>query len=107
MTSTVTDDLALLIALAARRTAELPVDAAIGLAAAIDELTDPLTPPELVVLDDAATRDPGGGLSAAAGRLHAAGISAPDVGTALACARAARELHGALQALQPSPAGRP
>ncbi len=93
-------------ALGARHAADLLLAASVSLSAAVDELTDPLTLPELPAVDEHATRDPVTVLTAVADRLSAAASTAPDVRTAMASGRAVRELRAALRALDPAQAQR-
>ncbi len=99
MTTDLDLDRELLAATGRRHLSVLPIRASTCLSAAIDELIDPLHPPELIAIPDAATADLRGVLAATRDRLLTASQHAPTVATAMACARASRELGGALAAL--------
>ncbi len=104
MTASLDADLALLAALARRHTARLPVRTITCLSAAVDELTDPLTPPPPVDVSENATTDPANVIAAVRSRLLQRAQSAPTVAESLSWARAVRELGAALQSLPtPSP----
>lgn len=97
--TTVDYDRELLAAALTRHLAGMPVPVSTAISAAVDELTDPLVLPALADIDEADTGDLAGVLTAVRARLQAAAHHAGTVTEAMACARAARELGGALQAL--------
>lgn len=98
--TTVDYDRELLAATARRHLGALPVRASTAISAAVDELTDPLTPPALVAVEEADIGEPAAVIAAVRGSLIAAVQDAPTAGRALARARAARELGVALDALR-------
>jgi hypothetical protein len=93
-------DRELLAATARRHLGALPVRASTAISAAVDELTDPLTPPALVAVEEADIGDPAAVLAAVRCRLLTAVQDPPTAGSAMARARAARELAVALHALR-------
>lgn len=93
-------DRELLAATARRHLGVLPVRASTAISAAVDELTDPLTPPALVTVDESDIGDPASVLAVVRDRLLTAGRQAPTTASAVAWARAARELGVALDALR-------
>ncbi len=93
------DERAVLAALGHRHADTLPLGASICLSAAVDELTDPLTVPASDAIDADSASDPRAVMEAAYLRLLDRARATQDVGTALSCARAARELHNALRFL--------
>ena len=99
MTTDLDLDRELLAATGRRHLDVLPIRASSCLSAAIDELIDPLHPPELIAIPDDATADLRGVLVATCARLLTASQHASTVATAMACARASRELGGAVAAL--------
>lgn len=98
--TTVDDERALLAATARRHLGVLPVRASTAISAAVDELTDPLNPPALVAVEEAHTGEPAAVIAAVRDRLLTAIQEAPTAASALAWARAARELGVALDALR-------
>jgi len=96
VTASLDADRPLLAALARRHTARLPVRTITCLTAAVDELTDPLTPPPPGNVSEHATTDPASVIAAVRSRLLQRAQSAPTVAESLSCARAARELGAAL-----------
>jgi hypothetical protein len=99
------DEQALLAALGHRHANTLPLRASICLSAAVDELTDALTVPPLVDVDTAATSDPRAVIEGVRVRLLDRARTTDGVGTALSCARAARELRNALRFLDSGQTG--
>lgn len=96
-------DRELLAATARRHLGALPVRTSSAISAAVDELTDPLNPPPLVAVEEADIGDPAAVLAAVWARLLTAAQDAPTAASALAWARAARELGVALDALRTAP----
>ncbi len=103
--TTIDYDRELLWATSTRHLADLPVPVSNAISAAVDELIGPLTLPALVDVDDAETDDVHAVITAVRGRLIAAAGTAATVGEALAYARAARELAGALKVLDAAAPG--
>jgi len=99
MTTDLDLDRELLAATGRRHLDVLPIRASTCLSAAINELIDPLHPPELIAIPDTATADLRAVLVATRTRLLTASQHAATVTVAMACARASRELGGALAAL--------
>lgn len=100
-------DRELLRALLRRHAGELPTRAWCALAAAADELTDPLALPALSEVPAVATQDLAEVLREVRGRLHARSLATggdAGVGQAAAAARAARQL-GQVQAELAAAAG--
>lgn len=102
---TIDYDRELLWATSTRHLADLPVGVSNAMSAAIDELIDPLTVPALLAVDDSDTADVPAVITAVRGRLITAAGTAATVGEALAYARAARELAGALKVLDAAAPG--
>lgn len=101
MSTSLDADLELLGSTAERHAATMSTPSCVHLSAAIDALTDPLVPPRLSGVDDAATADLAEVLRAVRGRLlHAAQHTDSLPGT-LAIGFAARELTCALATLAP------
>lgn len=93
-------DRELLAATARRHLDALPVRTSTAISAAVDELTDPLNPPALLAVAESDIGEPGAVISAVRDRLLAAVQDAPTAASALARARAARELGIALNGLR-------
>ncbi len=104
--TTIDYDRELLWATSTRHLADLPVPVSNAMSAAIDELIDPLTLPALVEVDETDTDNVHAVITSVRGRLITAAGTAATVGEALAYARAARELAGALRALDAAVPGR-
>ncbi len=102
---TIDYDRELLWATSTRHLADLPVPVSNAISAAVDELIDPLTLPAFVEVDETDTDDVHAVLSAVRGRLITAAGTAATVAEALAYARAARELAGALKVLDAAAPG--
>lgn len=98
--TTVEYDRELLAATARRHLGRLPVRASTAISAAVDELTDPLNPPALVAVEETDIGEPAAVIAAVRGRLLTAMQDAPTAASALAWARAARELGVAFDALR-------
>jgi hypothetical protein len=98
--TTVEYDRELLAAIARRHLGALPVRTSTAISAAVDELTDPLNPPALLAVAESDIGQPAAVLSAVRDRLLTAAQDAPTAASALARARAARELGAALDALR-------
>jgi hypothetical protein len=108
MTPTLVEDLQLLSAAARRHSKTLGPRGSVHVSAAVDGLTDPLSPPDLVRLDDSATADLPGVLRTVRRRLEEAARHSTDPRRALRLALAARELTSALAVLQlPAPSAAP
>lgn len=87
-------DRELLLAVLRRHGDGLSTEVLCGLAAAADELVDPLVLPTLVEVEDSASADVAVAVRGVRGRLQraAATVTPGGVGEAMACARAARAL---------------
>jgi hypothetical protein len=108
MTPTLMEDLQLLGAAARHHWKTLGPRGSVHVSAAVDGLTDPLSPPDLVRLDDSATADLPGVLRTVRRRLEEAARHSTDPRRALRLALAARELTSALAVLQlPAPSAAP
>jgi hypothetical protein len=99
---TLAEDLELLGAVARRHLETLGPRGSVHVSAAVDALTDPLAPPDLVHVDDSATADLRGVLHTVRARLEDAATRSPDPAGALRLAVAARELVSAMAVLPPS-----
>jgi len=103
-------DLALLEATAMRHARTLPPHTSVHLSAAIDALTEPLTPPPLATVDPADTADPASAMQAVRMHLQSRGQPA-GLRQTVAVAMAVRKLSEALSSMSPGsghaePAGR-
>lgn len=105
MPTSIDYDRELLAAAARRHSGAMPVQTSICLSAAEDELTDPLSLPALVDIDDRDTADLPAVIIAVRGRLIDAALTSATVTEAMTCARAARELLGALDGLREAQPG--
>ncbi len=97
--TTIDYDRELLSAALTRHLAAMPVRASTAISAAVDELIDPLVPPAVLDIDQDQTRVLTSVLTAVQRRLQESAQNAATVRETMACARAARELGGALQVL--------
>lgn len=102
MTLALAEDLQLLGAAARRHPDALGPRGSVHVSSAVDALTDPLAPPELVRLDDSASDDLPGVLHAVRARLEDAAQRSTDAAWALRLAVAARELASAMALLPPA-----
>ena len=97
-------DLALLEATALRHARTLPPRASVHLSAAIDALTEPLTPPPLATVDPADSADPASAMQAV--RMHLQSRGQPGgLRRTVAVALAVRELSDALSSMSPGSGG--